>query len=144
MISIFLFYNIATGVQAKLAFNKNFKHCNIITYDGQSWVNVEFDATGFLTRVLDVSSGRCLIRGLKSIQSLIAMVVVDVEVRKRVRWKPYIVRSCNEIDRYVSGVDIGLTFNPIHLYKKLLRYSGKRNYTIITHWRRDDGIFRRR
>lgn len=144
MIAYFLFYDYSTGKQAKLAFSKEFRHCNIITYDGEAWVNVEFDSTGLLTKVLDVPSGNALIRGLKSIKMLTAMIVVDIGERKKVLWKPLWGRSCNELDRYVSGVDIGLTFNPIHLYRKLLRYDGKRNYEILYAWRRHDGTIRRR
>jgi hypothetical protein len=137
MIALFLFYNHSTGIQAKLAFSKEFRHCNIITFDGEAWVNVEFDSCGLITRVLNVPSGNSLIRGLKSIKMLTAMVVVDIANRKKVCWKPFWVRSCNEIDRYASGIDVGLTLNPRHLYNKLLRYNGKRNYEIIHAWRRE-------
>ena len=136
MIAFFLFYNFSSGVQARLAFSKEFRHCNIITYDGDHWVNTEFDSSGIIIRVLDVPRGRALIRGLKTIQSLMAMVIVDISDRKKVAWKPWWVRSCNELDRYLSGVDIGFTFNPRHLYNKLLRYNGKRNYQILHAWRR--------
>lgn len=144
MIAYFLFYNYSTGVQANLAFSKEFRHCNVITFDGENWVNVEFDATGILTRVLDVNDGWSLIRGLKTIKVLTAMVVVDINERKKVAWKPFWVRSCNELDRYVAGIDLGFTFNPRHLYSKLLRYNGKRNYEILYAWRRQDGVLRRR
>lgn len=144
MIALFLFYNFSSGIQANLAFSKEFRHCNIITYDGEYWINVEFDSTGILTKVLDVPKGKALIRGLKTIQSLTAMIVVDIGERKKVAWKPLWGRTCNELDRYVSGVDVGLTFNPRHLHSKLLRYNGKRNYEILYAWRRQDGIIRRR
>jgi hypothetical protein len=143
MLAFFLFYNIATGKQARLAFSKDFRHCNIVTFDGAHWINIELDSTGLLTRVLDVNNGNALIRGLKHIKALTAMVVVDVEVRNKTMWKPFWVRSCNELDRYVAGVDVGFTFNPRHLYSKLLKYHGRRNYQIIYAWRRDDGIIRR-
>lgn len=144
MIAVFLFYNISGGVQSGLAFSHEFKHCNIITYDGEYWINIEMDSTGILTRVLDVPNGNALIRGLKTVKPLTAMVVTFVEKRHRVRWKPWWVRSCNEVDRYISGVNVGFTFNPYHLYQKLIRYNSKNNYEILYAWRRSNGILRRR
>jgi hypothetical protein len=136
MIAIFLFYNQSNGVQARLAFSKTFKHCNIITYDGDYWVNYELDSYGVHTRVLEVKEGVALIRGLKIIKELVAMVVVWIDKRARFGWKPWWVRSCNEYNRYVGAVDIGFTFNPRHLFSKLLKYDKKRNFEILQLWRR--------
>lgn len=139
MIAIFLFYKFSSGIQARLAFSKTFKHCNIITYDGLNWVNYELDSYGLHTRVLEVKEGAHLIRGLKVIKDLIAMVTVWIEKPVRFPWRPWWVRSCNELDRYVSAVDIGFTFNPRHLYSKLIKYDKIRNYEIIHKWRRENG-----
>ncbi len=136
MIAIFLFYNISNGVQAKLAFSKTFRHCNIITFDGSHWINYELDSFGVHTRVLHVKDGVALIRGLKIIKQLVAMVTVWIVNRARFDWKPWWVRSCNEYNRYVGAVDIGFTFNPRHLFSKLLKYDKKRNYEILQLWRR--------
>lgn len=136
MIAIFLFYNIATGRQAKLAFSKDFKHCNIITYDGESWVSYDIDGYGIHTRVLDVTDGQKLLRSLRIIKTLTATICVSVKEKHFNPWKPFWVRSCNEFNRHISGVDINFTFNPCHLYKKLLRYDGKRNYEVLSAWRR--------
>lgn len=135
MIHIFCFYNESSGIQAKLAFSKVFKHCNIISFDGLVWIATEFDKQGILMRPVDAPKGSALIRGLKYIDTLIAMVVVDVGEKASICWKPYIVRSCNELDRYIAGVDVGFTFNPKHLYNKLLKYNGV-NYEILQVWRR--------
>lgn len=136
MIAYFLFYNIATGKQAWLGFSNEYRHCNVITYDGFHWINFELDRKGIKTRVLDVNNGWALIRGLKTIKALSAMIVVEIGERKKIRWKPWWVRSCNELDRYLTGVDVGFTFNPRHLLSKLLRYNGSRNYEILYAWRR--------
>lgn len=135
MICIFCFYNISSGVQAHLAFSNVFKHCNIITFDGENWIATEFDLTGIHMRPIGATSGAGLIRGLKYIDSLIGMIVVDVDIKASITWKPYLVRSCNELDRYISGVDTGFTFNPKHLYNKLLKHQGS-NYDLLYHWRR--------
>lgn len=107
----------------------------MVAYDGDIWLATEFDLTGIHSRRITVSSGGSLIRGLKHVPSLMALIVVDVSVKASVKWKPYVVRSCNEFDRYLSGVDIGFTFNPKHLYNKLLKYDGS-NYKILHHWSR--------
>jgi len=143
MIAIYLFYDIASGKQAWMGFSKEFRHCNVITYDGEHWINFDMDRLGIHSKVLDVPSGRALIRGLKVIKPLTAMVCVDIGERKGINWKPWWVRSCNELDRYLTGVDVGFTFNPMHLYRKLLGYNGRRNYEILYAWRRQDGIIRR-
>lgn len=135
MIHFFCFYNQSSGVQARLAFSKEFKHCNIISFDGDIWLASEFDLEGIHSRRIDVPSGSSLIRGVKYIDSLIALLVVDVQEKVSICWKPYIVRSCNEFDRYISGVDVGFTFNPKHLYNKLIKCNGI-NYDILYHWRR--------
>lgn len=135
MICFFCFYNVSTGIQARLAFSEEFKHCNIVTFDGEEWIATEFDLTGIHMRQIEAYKSSSLIRGLKYISSLIGLVVVEVGEKASIPWKPYIVRSCNELDRYISGVDVGFTFNPKHLYNKLLKYHGT-NYEILYHWRR--------
>lgn len=135
MICFFCFYNVSSGIQAKLAFSDTFKHCNIVTFDGDTWLATEFDLYGIQMRRINAHKATSLIRGIKHIESLIALIVVDVQERARHSWKPGITRSCNELDRYISGVDIGFTFNPQHLYNKLLKFHGT-NYDILYDWRR--------
>lgn len=142
MIAVFIFYSIATGVQAKLAFSEEFRHCNIITYDGRDWIMLDFDRTGLLTRKINCNNGERLIRSLRVNKDITSVISVNVIERKKVAWKPFWVRSCNEICRYAAGIDIGLTFNPVHLYSKLLKYRHKRNYEVLSAWRRKHGISR--
>src|SRR5580658_7486214 len=119
LIAVFIFYNISSGIQARLSFSSEIKHCNIITYDGSDWIMVEFDRTGLLTRRIHCTNGESLLRHLSVVKEVTAVISVNVWERAQTAWKPWWVRSCNEICRYASGVDIGFTFNPIHLYKKL-------------------------
>lgn len=144
MIAIFIFYSKASGAQAALAFSKEFKHCNIITFDGEIWLMIDFDRTGLVTRRINCRNGTQLLRLLPINKDISAILSVEVGERARVRWKPLWVRSCNEVCRYVAGVDTGFTFNPVHLYQKLLRYKGKRNYEMLSAWRREHGTIRRR
>ena len=139
MIAVYIFYSKATGIQSWLSFSKEFKHCNIITYDGKDWIMLDLDRTGLLTRRIKCNDGDTLIRNLPHIPEITAIISVDVKDRVRVAWKPFWVRSCNEICRYASGVDIGISFNPVHLYNKLIKYDGS-NYEILSHWRRSHGV----
>lgn len=141
MIAIFAFYEVANGVQSFLSFSRIFQHCNVITFDGDIWLNVDFDRFGIHTRRLKVKSGARLCNALKSMPILTALVVVDIAEPVGICWKPWWVRSCNELCRYLTGVDIGFTFNPAHLYKKLLKYD-QSNYTVLNAWRRDYGDVR--
>ncbi len=136
MIAIFLFYNMSSGKQARLAFSKDFKHCNIITFDGEYWINYELDSYGIHTKVLETKDGVALLRGLKIIKPLLSTITVWINDPVKINWKPLWVKSCNEFDRYVSGVDIGFTWNPRHLYSKLIKYDKKRNFEILQLWRR--------
>lgn len=144
MIAIYNFYSISNGVQSKLAFSDEFRHCNVITYDGRDYVLVEFDSTGIILRVLTVTSLSGLLRGLRSVKELTAIISVEIQDRKKSMWLPWWVRSCNELCRYATGINLGFTFNPVHFYSKLLKYNKTRNYEILTHWRRNDGTIRRR
>ncbi len=131
-----MFYNKANGVQASLAFSKDFKHCNVVTFDGKDWIVLDFDRTGLLTRKINVSNADRLLTSLHVIREVTAVIAVSINARKKIRWKPFLIRSCNEICRYAAGIDIGLTFNPSHLHSKLLKYNNKKNYEIINAWRR--------
>src|ERR1700733_4908354 len=123
MIAVFIFYSKANGIQSKLAFSKEFKHCNIITFEGSDWILLDFDRTGLLTRRVKCQNGESLVRNLRILQDISAIITLDIGERVKIAWKPCWVRSCNEICRYASGADIGFTFNPLHLYRKLLKYN---------------------
>jgi hypothetical protein len=139
LISTIIFYNKSTGIQNKLAFSSEFRHCNIITYDGVIWLMIDFDLTGLVTRKLNVTSGDILIKSLHILKDVTAIINLEVHERHKSCWKPFIVRSCNEICRYTAGINIGFTFNPRHLYGKLLKYQHISNYELLSHWRRSDG-----
>lgn len=140
LIAVFVFYNIARGAQAALAFSDVFKHCNVITFDGRDWIFLDFDRTGFLTRRINCPSGDRLVKSMHVVPEVSAVVAVSVKERIKITWKPWLTRSCNEICRYATGVDVGFTFNPSHLFRKLLKYSGDRNFEVLSAWRRDMGF----
>jgi len=139
VIHYFCFYDVSNGPQARLSFSGEFRHCNVIGFDGAAWIATEFDSRGYHLEIVEVKSAASLLRGLKHVKTITAIIVVDVESKARVSWKPFLVRSCNEIARYLAGVDIGFTFNPEHLYNKLIKFSHSKNYEILHAWRRKNG-----
>lgn len=140
-LAIFLFYNKATGKQAFLSFNETIKHVNVIVYDGTQPVLIDMDKTGIKTRVLRITDVNKILSNIKRIPILTSIIVAYIDKRAASAWRPWWVRSCNEIARHATGINVGFTFNPIHLYNKLLQCDGT-DYDILTHWRRDNGHVR--
>lgn len=140
LLAIFIFYNTSGGIQSSLSFSKEFKHCGIVTFDGNHWIATDFDETGLLTRYCTIKRGARFLELMKHQDNVSALISCQITERFKIKWKPFLARSCNEICRYVAGIDVGFTFNPIHLYKKLLKYDRRRNYEILSHWRRSDGV----
>lgn len=145
MIAIFLFYNQSEGKQHWMSFSKTYRHTNAIINNNGLWVYFDMDLQGIKYHILNPQpkSMARLIRLLKTNckKSLTALVAVEVkdEERPRISWKPWWIRSCNEFNRYLTGVDVGLSLNPRHLYKKLLRFDQKMNYRILNEWSRENG-----
>ncbi len=136
MIAIFIFYDFAAGKQARLAFSDTFKHCTLLMYDGETWIFSEMTTTGFLNRTFrGVPEATRLLRRLRIIKEVTCTITCDIPVRKRRMWLPFLVRTCNEHIRYTSGIDIGWSFNPWHLHRKLLQ-NKRKNYEILDYWRR--------
>lgn len=141
MITIFLFYDTSYGIQVKLSFSKSMKHVNIIQFDGVLWLALSSSSDGITWKTLNLScSAQRFIEKLKIIPELSAIVVTCSLSRHHKSWCPLIIHSCNEACRYISGLNLGWTFNPRHLYNKLLKWDNRTNYEIIYHWRRDNGI----
>ncbi len=136
LIAIIVFYNESYGIQSCLAFSKEFKHCQSIIYDGRDYVLIDMDETGIITRTIHATSASRLIQSLIHLPSVSAIMALDIYDRHHFPWRPWWVRSCNELCRYHASIDIGFTFNPSHLYHKLIKYNQLRNYDVIAHWRR--------
>ena len=137
MIACIVFYNISSGPQSWLSFSKEFKHCNLIVYDGLHYMGGELDYAGIRNKIFeDIFGCDQLADYLKSNPKVSSFIFMKVKEKTIFPWRPFIIRSCNEITRYMASLDIGFTFNPVHLYKKLLKWDHKRNYEILLHWRR--------
>ncbi len=139
LLAIFIFYNQSHGKQARLAFSKEFRHCNVVVYDGDNWIAIDLIASGFTVRKVDVTDSERFLENLKKIPQATAIITTFILYRNDISWKPWLVRSCNELCRYATGIDTGFTFNPRSLYTRLIKYNSRRNFEILTHWRRSDG-----
>jgi len=138
-ICIFLFYNKAQGKQVKYIRNKKYLHCNIISFDGSDCHLLEITTSGIECRRIKSKSMIKVFERLKSIDSIETQICVSVSNKHKVKWFPLAIKSCNEFCRYVSGVNIGFTYDPFSLYKKLLKYNNKRNFEILRTWERRNG-----
>lgn len=58
-------------------------------------------------------------------------IILQVHTREFIRPNWIMGATCNEWARLISGVDIGFTLNPHHLFKKLIKFDERRNYTIL-------------
>lgn len=141
MIVTFLFFNKSRGIQSFLSFSNEFRHCTLIIHE-PLLDNLIHTARGRIAskiyfRAIE-SDLKERLMPLKKIKSLTAMISVEIE--KPIKFKPIIplIMSCNEICRHVSGVDIGFTFNPLHLYNKLTKIQRVSNFIRFYEWRRGD------
>jgi hypothetical protein len=137
MIAFILFYNKANGIQRHFAWNSEYKHCDVICHDGESYILFQFSSKGIQYRTIRVKNVESMLRHLRVIPELVGIVAVEVERAHCFPWFPWWVRSCNEFIRYLIGIDIGFTLTPRHMIKKLLKYNGKRNFQVLYAWRRD-------
>jgi hypothetical protein len=93
-------------------------------------------SSGIDHHVVPAKKPMTIIRNVQRMDSLIAAICVWRETPPKMKWRPLLVRSCNEICRMATGVNIGFTYDPIHLYRKLLKYDKRTNYEILHAWRR--------
>lgn len=140
MNAVFVFYDKSHGKQSKLAFSKDLKHCNVIMQDRNIWLMLMFERDGLHMRRIGGSNLKSITRNLPKLKHVSAIISLDIAQRKRFTWSPWWARSCNEVSRYGAGVDIGFTFNPRDLYRKILKYRHNRNYEILSVWRRKDHV----
>lgn len=136
MIAVFLFYNKGIGKYRLFSFNKNFIHCALLCYEGDHCILFEIAPTGFIYRILKSSDVNKNLNAIKKLPMLSAFIAIFVKEKKKVREWPIKWYTCNEVCRYFSGIDIGWTFNPKHLFKKLIQLKEQRNYELLSCWRR--------
>ena len=135
MIVFFIFSNSGQGLQRKFTFSDEFVHVNVITFDGETWIFHEYGSRGFECRVLRVKDSATLFRNLKRIDHITSIITLNVQREKCYKFRFLMPQACNNIMTQISGINIGYTINPAHLYKKLLK-NKPTNFEILSTWRR--------
>lgn len=136
MIAVFLFYNQGIGKYRIFNFSKQFVHCALLCYEGDQCILFEIAPTGFIYRILKNNDVNKNLNAIKKLPMLSAFIAVSVKEKKKIKEWPIKWYTCNEVCRYFSGIDIGWTFNPMHLFKKLIQLKEQRNYELLSCWRR--------
>ncbi|WP_218814592.1 hypothetical protein [Rickettsiella endosymbiont of Dermanyssus gallinae] len=136
MISVFLFYNRGIGKYNLFSFSQELVHSALLCYQGDHCILFEIAPAGFIYRILKSKDVNRNLESIKKLPMLTAFIVTFIKEPKKVKEFPIKWYTCNEVCRYFSGIDIGWTFNPRHLYRKLLKYKDKSNYELLAHWRR--------
>jgi len=136
MIAVFLFYNSGIGKYNLFTFSKKLVHCALLCFQGDHCILFEIAPSGFNYRILRSNDINKNLDNIKNLPMLTSFIVTFIKKPKKVREFPIKWYTCNEVCRYFSGIDIGWTFNPRHLYQKLFRYKDRTNYELLAHWRR--------
>jgi hypothetical protein len=136
LIAAFLFYNQGIGKYGRFSFSKELVHCALLCYEGDQCILFEIAPSGFAYRILRSNDVNKNLEAIKKLPALSAFIAVMVKKKKKVKEWPFKWYTCNEVCRYFSGIDIGWTFNPKHLFKKLIKFKDKRNYELLACWRR--------
>lgn len=138
MIYIFLFYTKGEGKPLKWTLGK-YKHVEMITHDDNNCISWTVGSLGLSYRELRDWPQKRFISHLWGIKKPQAMIVLRRHMFEMQPWRPLLIRSCNELYRYMANLDIPCSIWPCGFYKKLIRYNSIRNYTILEHWRRENG-----
>lgn len=133
IIAHFLFYNKGQGRQ-QIFTTKGIKHCNVVCYDGRTHTLIETDEYGLSCRTINIYNTPELHEILKKLKYIRGVITTQIKYKKKIPWFPVWIRSCNEVCRYSTGIDIGLTINPTHLANKLIKYNNRTNYEILDQW----------
>lgn len=136
MIAVFLFYNRGIGKYNVFSFSQELVHSALLCYEGDHCILFEIAPFGFIYRILRSNDVNKNLDSIKKLPMLSAFIAVWIKEKKKVKEWPLKWYTCNEVCRYFSGVEIGWTFNPKHLYKKLIKHKDKTNYELLAHWRR--------
>lgn len=133
MLVIFAFTNEPKGTKIPYTLHKDFQSVYIFAFSDYRWIKFYFDKRGIQHKETNRTAGK-LLSILKRQHKVKTILIADVENPVSGWYFPLMIQSCNEIMRYLTGVDVGVTLNPFHLYRKLLKYDKKRNYSILFEW----------
>jgi hypothetical protein len=136
LIAVFLFYNTGIGKYSRFSFSKELVHSALLCYEGDQCILFEIAPAGFAYRILRSNDVNKNLEAIKKLPCLSAFIAVMISKKKKIKEWPFKWYTCNEVCRYFSGIDIGWTFNPKHLFNKILKYKNKRNYELLAYWSR--------
>lgn len=135
MLTIFVFHNRTRHrIMNLFTFSRKFKHVDAYTFNGKQWIGFRMSSDG-ITYTISEGEGRNLVEEAKKLPDVEAIIGVQIDKRAHFPWRPLTIPMCNEFARLISGVDTGASWNPRHLYNKLLKYNGRRNFEIFYRWR---------
>lgn len=138
MIYIFLFYQKNEGLPAWLPLHPYFRHCDYLMCDGDGWVSVTFGRRGVKMGAKWHINYAKVIKTIERIPEVSGYVVIKKTRDYIRRWFPIQLRTCNEMSRIMTGLNISFTSSPYALFKKLLKYNGERNYRILEYWTKNE------
>jgi hypothetical protein len=137
VIAIFLFFNKGLGKFVNFIRDKDFLHAAVICYQGDVPVLMEASESGISYRVVKTSDMTNLMEKIILMPSLTNYVAVKINKGIFITEFPFKYFTCNEVCRFVSGVDIGLTLSPKHLFQKLVDFKNHKNYFLMNVWSRN-------
>ena len=133
----FMFYDKSFGPHKGLSFCKDIRHCSVIASDGTNYILTHLNSEGINSKKLNFKNIESFVKKMQSsVPSLTAVIIVDMDGRRKKLWSPIIINSCNEVSRLVSGIGVGPTLNANHFHYTITRLDGERNYKITYSWRR--------
>lgn len=134
MIAIFLFFNKGLGKFVKFIRDKDFLHAAVICYQGDVPILMEASESGISYRVVKTPDMASLMEKIILMPSLTHYVAVKINKEILITEFPFKYFTCNEVCRFVSGVDIGMTLSPKHLFQKLVNFKNNKNYFLMNVW----------
>jgi len=133
---VLVFYNHGDSWVSNWLLHEDYKHVDCFIEVGKRWFVLRLTHSGIAVRRSRYFSAGSLFNAAKKLSTVTCIIEIEsYYVLRETFFVPRIL-TCNELARYLSKVDVGLTLTPYHFYKKLLKYDHMRNYEIITHWRR--------
>lgn len=117
---------------------KNFKHCSVIACTDKEWLVI--DPAFHQLEIAIRRSSKNLLPGLiktatqTGLTNIIGLHTIK-DCPKKLIYLPFQAPfMCQTAAKLLTGVDIGWVFNPAHLYHKLKKFDGKKNYIIDYQW----------
>lgn len=135
----FLFFENSIGKFSSFL-SKNYKHCVLLVHHPKTYslgvygLNVD----GIKAQISVIDDFKKYIDKIPiHLPELKSYILIRVDgTRPAIKQTLFMFYTCNEIIRLISGINIGFTITPKHLYNKII-CNKTPNYTIIDTWHRN-------